>query len=693
MARLGVLMESASLVSIDDEPFVRSCARVLRELAAYLDAETTIDWAGTADEAVGRPPASLDPRHLLAELTIGEQVLGHLHVQRPGGEPFDQDDRRLIRDVAAQIASGWAVRELAADPARHQPLATSFEDSPIAVLLLAADGEVLSANRAFGELLGTDPAGLRGHRWDELLDAPNPTSQAAPTGHGSSPLSAGLARAAPAPSGPRHEQHRFRRPEGTTMRAHVLLVALPAGAVPGRDDAHLLQVLAVSATDLEQPDELTGVATRHAALRHLEAVLAEHRNATARVTVGVIGLDHFSALNDAYGHAVGDEALRQVARVLCDAVRPIDVVGRLGGDEFLVVFDEVEPDEGNALGVAVALALDGLSVDTGDDTRHGVGASIGLAWSAGSIDSRQLLAIARRGLREAKRRGRGRLWQHRGGAASPADEPLVTARDLQLALDRDEFVLLYQPIVTSAGHRLRGVEALLRWDHPTGRRLSPDRFLPQLLESGQINAVGHWAVVEAIGQLADWRTRRGGSDLVVNVNVSPSELADPHLAGLIDASLTAAGLEPSAVCVELTEQALDGTVVSTSGLRRLSETGVRLALDDFGTGVSTLSHLRMRPLHGIKIDRSFIDGLEGTDTDRSIVRALVTMAHGLGLEVTAEGVETSAQAEWLASVGCHLLQGWRFSRAVEPTAITHMIELQPVRSALNAEPAGRAAPA
>lgn len=702
MARLGVLMESASLVSIDDEPFARSCARVLRELAAYLDAETTIEWAGTADEAVPLTPMAHEPRHLVADLTVGGQVLGRLHVQRPGGDPFDQDDRRLVRDVAAQVASGWSVRELAADPARHQPLATSLEDSPIAVLVLGGGGEVLSANRAFGELLGTDPTRLRGHRWDELLDAPNapngPNGPIAPSPAGASrpPVSGhpvGSAHLTAATGGPRHEQHRFRRAEGTTMRAHVLLVPLPAGAVPGRNDAHLLQVLAVSATDLEQPDELTGVATRHAALRHLDAVLAERRTATARVTVGVIGLDHFSALNDAYGHAVGDEALRQVARVLCDAVRPIDVVGRLGGDEFLVVFDEVEPDEGNALGASVAEALEGLSVDTGDGTRHAVGASIGLAWSAGSVDSRQLLAVARRGLREAKRRGRGRLWQHRGGSTDRGDGPLVTARDLQLALDRNEFVLLYQPIVTSAGHRLRGVEALLRWDHPSGRRLSPDRFLPQLLESGQINAVGRWAVAEAIGQLADWRARPGGSDLVVNVNVSPAELADPHLAGLIAASLAEAGIEPSAVCVELTEQALDGTVVSTSGLRRLSQTGVRLALDDLGTGVSTLSHLRMRPLHGIKIDRSFIDGLEGTDTDRSIVRALVTMAHGLGLEVTAEGVETSAQAEWLASVGCHLLQGWRFSRAVEPTAITHMIELQPAGPAVSAGRAGPASPA
>ena len=678
VARLGVLMESTALVAVDEEPFDRSCARITRELSAYLDAETSLEWADSTarSEVVSSPQTA--GCHLVVDLSVGEQPLGRMSVQRPSGEHFDTEDRRLVHDVAAQIVSGWALRKYSGDSDQRHALLASFEDSAVASLLLTDSGEIVLANRAFGNLLGTAPEQLHGRHWTELRDAPEPSVPSLATS------SAGGTAADPdLRVGPRHQQHRLRRHDGTTVRAHVLLAALPPDSLAGQHRAELLQVLAVSATDLEPPDELTGVATRHAALRHLDTVLAEPHRSSARVTLGVIGLDHFNALNNAYGQGVGDEALREVARVLCEAVRPIDVVGRLGGDEFIVVFDEVEPDEGNALGALVALALDGLVVHSSDGIRHAVGASIGLAWSADSADSRQLLASAYRGLREAKRRGRGRLWQHRSGSTESPDAGSITARELQLAINHNEFTLLYQPIVTSVGHHLRGVEALLRWDHPSGRRLSPDRFLPQLLESGQINAVGWWAVAEAVNQLADWRSRPGGSELMLNVNVSPAELADPKLARVISTAIARAGIDPTAVCVELTEQALDGMVLSNSGLRRLSETGVRLALDDLGTGVSTLSHLRMRPLHGIKIDRSFIEGLEDTDTDRSIVRALITMAHGLGLEVTAEGVESTAQAAWLASVGCHLLQGWRFSRAVEATAITHMVGLQPTRGGLD----------
>ena len=667
VARLGVLMESATLLAVGEEPFDRTSTRVLRELASHLDAEAELIPPDGAAPAC--PPGAA-----VAEcpVSVGDRVLGRLRVTRRHGGRFDRDDLRLVQDVAAQLASGWVLHELPGMVCTGNVLEAGFDTSPIGVQLVQADGTIVRVNPAFCRLVDRDAADLEGRHWHDLLVDPGPSARR--TGGAAGPATAGATGL-----GHRHLVHRYRRRDGTTVRAHVVLTPVfPEG--PDGDEVLLVQVLAVSSAERDELDELTGVATRRAALAQLDEILLRgERTPGTGVAVAVVDIDHFDAVNVAYGHVVGDEALRAVARAVCAAVRPGDIVGRLDGDAFLVVLDEIDAATANTVGAAVAANLDRLWVPAGDGLRCSVGASIGLAWTSPStevVEAGQLLARAGRGVTEAKRRGRGRLWRH--DARVPTDEPAVTARDLRLALDRGEFTLCYQPIVASSTMRLHGVEALLRWNHPSGRQFGPDRFLDALLESGLINEVGARVATDAIARLAAWQSMPGGSDLTLHINISPAELAHEHYAGVVRAALEATGVDPVAVCVELTEQALDGTIVSATGLRRLAATGVRIALDDLGTGVSSLSHLRLRPLHGIKIDRTFISGPDRTEADRSIVLGLIAMARGLGLEITAEGVETSEQARWLADAGCDLLQGWRFSRAVDPDTVTRMVSLQPV---------------
>jgi len=333
VARLGVLMESATVLTVGDEPFSRTTARVVRELGAHLEAEATVSWVEPGAASGGEPGGSeqpVTPGRLVVPITLGDRLLGTLRVERAGGTAFDRPERRLVRDVAAQLASGWALHELPGLSQAHTLLHAGFDDSPIAVQAVATDGRIVRVNRAFGELLGSPPAELEGRPWHDLLAGPVIGE----------PSVGPLVDDAGQPLAHRHLQHRYRRADGSTVRAHVVLTPVrPDGPERADTALSLIQVLAVSAAEDGTVDTSTGVATRQQALGHLQQAAARAAGTSGRgVAVGVIGLDHFGALNDAYGHSTGDDALRRVAATLGRAVRPTDVVGRLGGDEFVVIY-------------------------------------------------------------------------------------------------------------------------------------------------------------------------------------------------------------------------------------------------------------------------------------------------------------------------------------------------------------------
>ncbi|WP_420452762.1 EAL domain-containing protein [Ilumatobacter sp.] len=412
-------------------------------------------------------------------------------------------------------------------------------------------------------------------------------------------------------------------------------------------------------------DGLTGVCNRVSILDRLGHALDRlGRGRSAGLAVAVLDLDHFKSVNDAFGHAFGDAALRATAERVSASLRDEDSLGRLGGDEFLVVLEDVpSPEIAREVATRVFDAVNPFVVELAGG--HGVTmtSSIGLTWVSTNDPVDDVVLAADQALFEAKRRGRGRMW-------STTDRPQSSgqvrhrglSRELMEALKEDQFTLRFQPLVDDR-RQVCGVEALLRWEHPERGLLAPDEFIDRLISSGQMGPVGAWVLQRSVGQLAEWDAA-GLDGLQMHVNASPSELAHPSFPDHLARAFEAHPVDPGRVNVEVTEQALEGTLVSTSVLRDIASTGTRIVLDDFGTGVSSLTHLRTDPLDGIKIDRSFISGSAPGDIDRRIVTGVIGLAHGIGVDVTAEGVETAEQADWVASTGCERQQGYYFGRPI-----------------------------
>jgi diguanylate cyclase (GGDEF)-like protein/PAS domain S-box-containing protein len=385
-----------------------------------------------------------------------------------------------------------------------------------------------------------------------------------------------------------------------------------------------------------------------------------------RVGICALGLDGFGALVDTHGGAVGDRLLLAVAGRLRFAAAG-HLVTRTGGDEFTVLV--ADPEDVPAVcrvadrlqsALAVPFPIDGLDLV--------VSASIGVAEGSTAHDCpMEMLRAADVARSWAKALGGGRrvMFDPHRDAGEAARYALVAG--LPAGIANGEFRLVYQPLVTLPDGRVRGAEALVRWQHPQEGLIGPGRFIGLAEQSGAIVELGRWVLTTACAQAARWWRELGEDAPFVSVNVSPVQLGEPSWVDDVIATLRAEGLPPRQLQLEITEQAVlgDGTAV-TEGLSSLRAAGVRLALDDFGTGWSSLAWLRRLPVHALKIDGSFIDGLRHPDADTAdvaIVRALVGMAHALGLEVTAEWVETSVQADRLAALRCDLGQGRWFGDA------------------------------
>jgi diguanylate cyclase (GGDEF)-like protein/PAS domain S-box-containing protein len=411
-------------------------------------------------------------------------------------------------------------------------------------------------------------------------------------------------------------------------------------------------------------DPLTGAANRSALHDRLEHALERlDSGGSEGVAVAMIDLDHFKALNDTYGHDAGDAALIALVASLNSIVRAGDTIARVGGDEFVVMFDGVDDlHMTEILAPRLIEQFDGLSVPLANGA-VGFTGSIGVVWSPKRVDSGDLLARADAALFEAKRHGRNRLWIA-GDAmvAGPFASDGEFRRELAVALERQQFCLHYQAVVDRNGD-MTAVEALLRWEHPQHGILLPQVFLGELTTSGAVVSVGRWALRQACID-AVWFNECSPTRIAVHVNLSPGEIASSKLGALLRDLLREFPIDPALLVIEVTEEALMGTVVSPAAIDDIASTGVRLALDDFGTGSSSLTHLRRRPLHGLKLDRSFVVGIGHDETDMAILSSIIGLARTLGLDVVAEGVETKEQADWLAQQNCTHFQGWLTGRPV-----------------------------
>jgi diguanylate cyclase (GGDEF)-like protein/PAS domain S-box-containing protein len=408
-------------------------------------------------------------------------------------------------------------------------------------------------------------------------------------------------------------------------------------------------------------DSLTGLPNRRLLIDRVEQALARNTRAGAHVAVLLLDLDRFKLVNDSWGHSAGDRVLVAVAERLCQAVRSADTVARFGGDEFVVVREGVGGAwEAARFGERLVQAVAGALPVEGEEVF--VTASLGIAVGGAEDTAEALLRDADAAMYSAKERGRGRVELFDADARVRAESRLVAEAALRRALEREEFVVLYQPIISLADDRVVGAEALVRWDVPGQDRVSPTEFIPLAEETGLIVPLGQWVLDEACDQ---WRRWQGaGVDVgMLSVNLSARQLSAGSFATSVSNAIRRNKLVPSSLSFEITENVLmEDVEFSIESLVGLKALGVRLAVDDFGTGYSSLAYLKRLPLDSLKIDRAFVDGL-GTDrNDSAIVAAVVAVAGALGLGVTAEGVETDRQLDELRRLGCDYAQGYRFAR-------------------------------
>jgi diguanylate cyclase (GGDEF)-like protein len=408
-------------------------------------------------------------------------------------------------------------------------------------------------------------------------------------------------------------------------------------------------------------DSLTGLPNRAAIFEKLDAVIEQVRPEMP-LAVYFVDLDGLKALNDTLGHDVADEMIREVAQRLLGSVRTEDFVGRFGGDEFIVVAEAIgDPNEAGQLGErllsAIAQPLPGLGARV-------VTASIGVALIRSSgIEAREAIRRSDAAMYEAKRTGRDRCVFAEIGETARAGRRLELSRALHGAETRGEMHLVYQPVIALPSREIIGVEALLRWNHPTLGEVPPSEFIPIAEDTGSIMQIGAWVLWESCAALASLAAT--GHKLELGVNVSARQLSQPDFPLWVRQTLSHAQFSPTMLSLELTETSLlRPDSVSVGNVRTLEKMGVRVALDDFGTGYSSLTWLRDHPFGSIKVDRSFVTNIQKQESSRAIVAAIIRMAKDVGCTVTAEGVETEEQLQILESLGCDHAQGFLIARPV-----------------------------
>jgi|HubBroStandDraft_6_1064221.scaffolds.fasta_scaffold16419_5 diguanylate cyclase (GGDEF)-like protein len=433
-------------------------------------------------------------------------------------------------------------------------------------------------------------------------------------------------------------------------------------------------------------DELTGLANRERFRARLDERIAEAKASDERFGVMLCDLDRFKEINDTLGHHFGDELLRDLGPRLAEVVGPNGLVSRLGGDEFAVLPGEStsDPDELEAIARRLmACVQQPIGVD---EMLLEVGVSIGIArFPRDGEDPHSLLRSADVAMYAAKEAHAG-CKVYAAALDGHSVRKLSVLSEFRRALDNDEILVFYQPIMHMGGTRVHGAEALVRWQHPELGLLPPSDFMPIVEQTGLIGPMTRHVLERAVAQCAAWR--RAGQEMTVSVNLSVRNLLDPDLASLLGDLLEIYGLTPSALQLEITESMLmSDPDRSLNTLTRLSELGVGLSVDDYGTGYSSLANLRRLPIDELKIDRSFVSPMLSDESDLIIVRSTINLGHDLGLKVVAEGVEDVATLHRLGGLGCDLAQGYHFSKPLPPEAFNKWMGVQvappqqPVRAA------------
>ena len=582
------------------------------------------------------------------------------HLDQIDGTTEEQSELRRLR------------RELQESQESHRLLEQVAND---ALWSWDLDADTIAFSRRWVEMLGEQELGCSSEDWfgrvheDDLVRL---KSSLASLREGASPVFEAV--------------YRIRHREGRWL--WVLSRSLPA-----RDPDGVPRKLVGTHTDITSSkraeeqlarrafyDPLTDLPNRALFLDRLShAMRRARRRPSYLFAVLFLDLDHFKVINDSLGHMAGDQLLVLIARRLEATLRPGDTVARLGGDEFTILLDDLHSSE-DATRVADRMQNALLSSFDVRGKEIFSTASIGIALSStGYEQPEDILRDADAAMYRAKGTGRARHALFDTGMHDRAVALLEIEADMRRAVERDELVMHYQPIVSLVSGRITGLEALVRWRHPRRGLIPPGEFVPLAEETGQIIPMGRWVLRRVCRQMGEWkRSSPAMRPLTVNVNLSPRQFSLPDLVGHVDEVLDETGLEASCLRLEITESALmENPDTATRILLQLQLLGVQISLDDFGTGYSSLSYLQRFPIDTLKIDRSFIGGLDREQENLEIARTIVTIGRNLGKEVVAEGIETDRQLELLREIQCEKGQGFLFSRPLMPEDAEELVESGP----------------
>jgi diguanylate cyclase (GGDEF)-like protein len=465
----------------------------------------------------------------------------------------------------------------------------------------------------------------------------------------------------------------------------VLAIALIISVLDLRLESRTA-ILAISLAEANQEltylalhDNLTKLPNRVLLGDRLDSAIQSANRENSRFALMFMDLDGFKTVNDAYGHHIGDLLLVEVAQRIGLNVRSQDTIARVGGDEFVLLASVAEPADAATLADKVLTAIQEPFQVAGRLLR--ISTSIGIAIYPGN-GARQddLLTNADAAMYHAKASGRNAYCFFEASINAHVHEQLQLVQDLRLALERHELILQYQPKFTAPNGPVIGVEALVRWAHPTRGLIAPDQFIPLAEKTGLIVPIGEWVLDEACRQISEWR-EAGRRDWTMAVNLSALQFGHASLIQTVREALKRHALEPGCLTLEVTEStAMRSADASLRILQQLRDMGVSIAIDDFGTGYSSLLYLKRLPASELKIDRGFIRDLARDTEDAAIVSAIVALGQTLNLNIVAEGVETSAQQEFLTRLGCNSLQGFLLGH---PMSADHLIEALSQENVLN----------
>ena len=622
------------------ETILNSARRLLRSPQATLTGENPGQGALAA-------PMSLDGQ---------EQWL--VASGRRRDEPFDDADHGLLRALAAvgsgALTNAALYQQVRAERERLSAITLNIGEG---VCAIAADGTLTFVNRAAADMIEL-PAR------DVAIDQPvDDGALAAPDfllGPARETMRTGRTI--------REDDARFRARSGGTIpvaytASAVISDGVPSGAVIAFRDITERKAFEDELHHHAFYDSLTGLANRRLLVERLDQALQHSALDGKTHALVFVDVDRFKSVNDSLGHVTGDEFLVAIGERMRAAVRSQDVLARIGGDEFVALLEDVA-----AVDVAVTAARricaavqQPMVLPDGRELVASV--SVGIALTEPGKTADDVLRDADVAMYDAKARGGGGRYQvfDRESMGSRSDERLQLESDFRKALERDELEVHYQPFYSLDGRRIVGAEALVRWRHPASGLISPERFIPMAEETGLILPLGRHVLERACGQVRSIRERLA-VDLPVSVNLSPRQFAEAGLLSQVAAALDAVGLPSHLLMFEITEtMAMEDVARASEVMSKLNRLGVQLAIDDFGTGHSSLAYLKQFPVHEVKVDRAFVEGVADNPVDAAIVRAVIDVADVMGITTVAEGVETADQAARLKLLGCQVGQGFYFA--------------------------------